>query len=668
MFKRLINLLGIGLLAAASILSAAAVDPQDRNGDDLDARGHHFIHRTGRELFHNGQRFRVAGTNNYYPMYSSKTMVDDLLTTAAASSFNVIRFWGFLDIGNQDGSNSVDGMHNGVYFHFFDGVQPAFNDGPTGLEHLDYVIYKAGQLDLKVIIPFVNNWNNFGGIDQYVRWRGGQFHDDFYTDPVIRTWYHDWVSHLLNHTNIFTGVKYKDDATILEWELANEPRCSAFSVYPASNSCNTQTLLSWADDASKFVKTIDKKHLLSMGDEGFFCNDATSSDFTENCSQGVDTVALANLEHIDAMSFHLYPDLWGKDAAWGTQWIERHIQAARQNHERVLLGEFGFLNKALRNPVYKQWTDEILEERGSGATYWLLSDKQDNGTLYPDFDGFTVYCPSPVCTAFTNFARRVEGRRPISSNPVADNDVATTQHDVPVTLQVTANDITYQNATLNLDSIDLDPSTPGQQTQFIASSGTFRLQSGGNVQFTPSPGFSGQASTPYTIKDSFGRTSTPANLVITVKGDPNSLFTFEDGVDGWASLHANTGTVVQSTNFPTDGTHSLQITGTDPNGDWFGTNFPSPVPSLANVHQILLDITTTSAGTAHSVALQVGNNFQWCQTNFGFINGNTSTTVTVDLASLFQSCGPPDTTTLRAIWVFFSGGGGVYHLDNVRTQ
>jgi len=139
--------------------------------DEVDAKGRHFVHRSGRELFHRGRPFRVAGSNNYYPMYVSQFMVDALLNKAAASSFNVFRFWGFLDIGNQDGSNSVDGTgkHNGVYFHFWNGTAPDFNDGPTGLQHLDYVISKAGQLDLKVIIPFVNNWKDFGGMDQYVR-------------------------------------------------------------------------------------------------------------------------------------------------------------------------------------------------------------------------------------------------------------------------------------------------------------------------------------------------------------------------------------------------------------------------------------------------------------------------------------------------------------------
>ncbi len=65
-------------------------------------------------------------------MYSSQFMVDNVLTTAAAQNLNTMRTWGFIDVGNQDGPNSVDGPHNGVYFHYWDGSAPAFNDVDTG--------------------------------------------------------------------------------------------------------------------------------------------------------------------------------------------------------------------------------------------------------------------------------------------------------------------------------------------------------------------------------------------------------------------------------------------------------------------------------------------------------------------------------------------------------
>src|SRR5690606_22568959 len=125
-----------------------------------------------------------------------------VLQKAADEGFNVMRTWGAIDIGNEDGSASIAGKGDGtVYFQYWDGEKPVVNAGPDGLEHLDYVIAKAGELGIKLVIPFVNNWRDFGGMDQYVMWAGGQYHDDFYTNPQIREWYKQWIYQLLNREN-----------------------------------------------------------------------------------------------------------------------------------------------------------------------------------------------------------------------------------------------------------------------------------------------------------------------------------------------------------------------------------------------------------------------------------------------------------------------------------
>jgi mannan endo-1,4-beta-mannosidase len=207
-----------------------------------------FVSRVGSELRLEGKPFRFGGANNYYLMYKSPTMVDNLLTSAATHHLRVLRMWGSLDIGNQDGSNSIHGKADGVYFQYWIGSEPAYNDGDDGLKRLDYVVHKADQLGIKLVIPFVNNWEAFGGMDQYVRWRGGKYHDDFYTDATIRTWYKNWIAHRLNRTNSYNGVAYKDDPTIMTWELANEPRCKGTAAYPTSGSCTAETITAWADD------------------------------------------------------------------------------------------------------------------------------------------------------------------------------------------------------------------------------------------------------------------------------------------------------------------------------------------------------------------------------------------------------------------------------------
>jgi len=607
----------------------------------------------------------VVGASNYYLMYKSPLMVDALLESAAASGFNVIRTWGSLEIGHEDDSNSIHGKADGVYFQYWNGTAPAFNDGPDGLQRLDYVVYKAGLLGIRLVIPFVNNWNEFGGMDQYVRWRSGQFHDDFYTDPIVREWYRGWIAHLLNRVNTYTGIAYKDDPTILMWELANEPRCLSAGAYPRSPSCNAQTLTDWAADVSAYVKSLDGNHLLSAGDEGFYCVPG-AAEWTENCGEGVDTLALAALPDIDVASFHLYPDSWGKTPAWGTEWIRRHLRDRRPARERAYLGEFGLRDKAIRNPVYKAWTDTIVANGGSGAMYWMLAAEQDNGTLYPDFDGFTVYCPSPVCTTISHFAGMLLTEGAPIFPPVADHDAAEIPFGTSVTLPVTANDVTFRNVPLLHESVDLDPAADGQQTAHVSAAGTFALEPAGRVTFAPAAGFSGQATASYVVQDATRALSNVATINVLVQADPAGalkLFSFETGTENWGGSSPAAGTVAQSTGFATDGSHSLQVTTGE--GGWFGVVLaPSPADLNGRIH-LKFDIQATDVGTSTNVALQLGPSWEWCEGSWGWIDPGTAQTVEIDLAAL--SCGAPDLGTVQAINVFFSGNG-VYSLDHVRAE
>jgi hypothetical protein len=68
------------------------------------------------------------------------------------------------------------------------------------------------------------------------------------------------------------------------------------------------------------------------------------------------------------------------------------------------------------------------------------------------------------------------------------------------------------------------------------------------------------------------------------------------------------------------------------------------------------ELRTNAAGTSTSIAVQTGPEFTWCQSNFGFVNAGTTTTVTADLADAMP-CDPSTLTDIRAAWVFVSGGG-----------
>jgi mannan endo-1,4-beta-mannosidase len=299
--------------------------------------------------------------------------------------------------------------------------------------------------------------------------------------------------------------------------------------------------------------------------------------------------------------------------------------------------------------------------------YWILSGREDNGAYYQDYDGFTVYCPSPVCITVANFAQMMAKNQWVAFPPVADHDRVVTEFDTPARLNPLANDITYGGAALLPATMDLDPVSAGQQTAITVYGGTFTWQAGGEVAFTPQAGFSGNSVASYTVMDSSGRTSNIADLTVAVLPNPTApitLFSFETGTEGWAAANWNdAGTVQQTANFHTDGAYGLQVNAT--NGGWFGLGFSSPF-DLTGKTRLKFDLQTLTSGTSKEVAIQVGDGWTWCEGGgWGWINAGTTTTVEIDLTSM--SCGTPDLSKVQGMYIWFTGGG-TFYIDTIRGE
>ncbi|WP_395245306.1 cellulase family glycosylhydrolase [Agromyces sp. MMS24-K17] len=639
-----------------------------------------FVTAQGGQLKLGGKPYEFAGTNNYYLGYKSDAMVDAVLDDAAQAGFDVIRTWGFQDFQNPDGSGSVHQNFEGVWYQAWDADagRPVANPGADGLQRLDRAIAEAGERGIRLVIPFTNNWNAFGGMDQYVRWAGLDEHADFYTDATIRGWYRDWVSTLLNRVNSITGVAYKDDPTILAWELANEPRCTSAGVYP-DGTCDTTTITTWADEMSRYVKSIDRNHLLSAGDKGFFCRaeaDWTLTQrygasgygpgFGEDCGDGVDTVALAALPKIDLMSMHLYPDHWKTTVDWGTGWIREHAQAARKLGKPVYLGEFGVIDKATRMPTTHTWLSEIRRTGVDGTLYWMLASEEDSGALYADYDGFTVYCPSAVCSLISNHAALVptlQLQPKALLDAFADEDSATIERDTTVEVDVLANDVSI-TLPLRSRTLDLDPSTAGRQSERIVDGGRLAIVHDGVVRFEPTAGFVGKAAFPYRVSN--GIRTTSAALTVTVRpapGDPVVLASWEGGTDGWtpANWQSDPGTLGSGATGATDGALALQV---GSKGAWFGSPADSPTLDLSTRTSIEFDLTTGATGTSVSIAVRNGADWTWCQSPWEYVPEQTSKTVVAELDAF--GCDASALTSVHDVLVFFNAGE--YAIDRLTLR
>lgn len=63
--------------------------------------------------------------------------------------------------------------------------------------------------------------------------------DLFYSDPLVTGDFRQYVAALLNHVNIYTGLAYREDPTILAWESG------AGLQYPPYN---------WTVELAEYVK------------------------------------------------------------------------------------------------------------------------------------------------------------------------------------------------------------------------------------------------------------------------------------------------------------------------------------------------------------------------------------------------------------------------------
>ena len=163
------------------------------------------------------------------------------------------------------------------------------NTGANGLQRLDYVVKSAETYGIKLIINFVNNWSDYGGMPAYNTYYGTT-KTTWYTDSRVQAQYKAYISAVVS--------RYKTSEAIFAWELANEPRC---------NGCATSVITNWATTISAYIKSLDSTHLVTLGDEGFM-NGGGDGSYPYTVAEGIDFQANLKVANLDFGTFHLYPD------------------------------------------------------------------------------------------------------------------------------------------------------------------------------------------------------------------------------------------------------------------------------------------------------------------------------------------------------------------------
>ncbi|MFP4661654.1 MAG: hypothetical protein ACLFPF_05645 [Halanaerobiales bacterium] len=252
---------------------------------------------------------------------------EDALKTIKQMGGQVVRMYVFSVIG---GNKNIDEMSHIL--------------GPSEINEdmfkaLDRLLYLCNRYQIRLIIPFIDNWNHWGGVTEFAALRKKK-RDDFFTDEDLIKDFKYLINYVLNRTNHITGTKYKDDKAILAWETGNE------LIYPDIDG--------WTAEIAAYIKSIDSNHLVSDG------------------HYGVREKSLDD-PNVDIVSDHYYNDR-------GEDFVQRFYTGYQKAHGKKVfyVGEFGSADLVKNHRLI----NEVIKSDAAGIMYWALRYHCKDGGFY----------------------------------------------------------------------------------------------------------------------------------------------------------------------------------------------------------------------------------------------------------------------------------------------
>lgn len=317
-WKAVLSVLLSGLigLSPAGVSKAAAVP----------GSGPSFITRCGDQLCLDGKAFRFVSFNapelsmreNPYWDVEAPFDQEDIIRTIAEFGGRVTRTY-VLSIAGT-GKEPVHVTGPGQY-------------GEEAFESLDRVLALANKYDVKVIVPFIDTWEWWGGIPQFTAMYGLK-PEDFWASDVMKAAYKDLVAHLLNRRNSVSGVLYKDDPAVFGWETGNELRAAP---------------VEWTIEMAAYIKSLDTNHIVIDGNDEHH------------------DIRVLDDPNIDLITRHYYGSDFRNRFLTDVAWVG--------GKKPIMVGEFGLANiDEIRGVV-----DAVVEHGTSGALIWSLRNHDSQG-------------------------------------------------------------------------------------------------------------------------------------------------------------------------------------------------------------------------------------------------------------------------------------------------
>ncbi len=306
-----------------------------------------FVERQGAGFVLDGKDYRYVGTNFWYgAILGSEGQGGD--RARLCRELDRLHELGLDNLRILVGSDGKRGIKTKV--------EPTLQEAPgvyndTILAGLDFLLKEMGERGMKAVLYLNNSWEWSGGYGFYLEQAEGkpmprpddvgypafmQAMSQYAANEKAHELFYQYVRDIISRTNRYTGVAYVDDPAIMSWQIGNEPR--AFSEEAK------EPFAKWLSKASAVIRSLDKRHLISIGSEGIWGCEEDAGLYEQICAD----------PNIDYMNAHVWPLNWSwvsKDslqenverACQNTaDYIRRHTAIAERLQKPLVIEEFGY--------------------------------------------------------------------------------------------------------------------------------------------------------------------------------------------------------------------------------------------------------------------------------------------------------------------------------------
>ena len=281
--------------------------------------------------------YRATGTNLYYLQqllsYAQQDQdatalrtVREVLDDLVCLSLPVARIWGF-----NDSAKDASAIRH----------SPEEGFREEGLRGLDQAVWEAKRRGIRLIIPLVNNWGEYGGLPAYAAWASKAFGGTYDARRLLHQPADEAVVEGLRlharepgqhlHRHRLQGRARRS------WPGRSATSCAARAA-AAPPGCPTPSP-SWRPSSSRSRPTSWSATAATASTTTRPPTSACRTSTPCAATRAPATRSWRDIEALDMLSYHFYPHNYGFSTARDTEiWIERHQAIASRHRQGRLPG------------------------------------------------------------------------------------------------------------------------------------------------------------------------------------------------------------------------------------------------------------------------------------------------------------------------------------------